>query len=184
MEGFLAAAGTAGVWAGTVVWALLLATSCTAVLLSLPGGWIALGLAVLYDALWGFGAIGWARLAVFAALLLVGEIVEALLGSVYVARQGASRWGVAGAFVGGIVGAVLGSGIAPVLGTLAGGFVGAFAGAVLGEWCRDRRLEPSLRIGFHATVGKLVAALAKGVLAAAGAVVVALAAFRHLGGAS
>ena len=54
------------------------------------------------------------------------------------------------------------------------GAVGAFAGAVAGEWWRDRRLEPSLRIGFHATVGKLLAALVKGLLAATGAIVVAM----------
>ena len=182
MEQFLAAAGTAGIWTGTVVWAVLLAVACFVVLLSLPGGWIALGLAVVYDAFWGFGAIGWERLAIFAALLGLGELVEALLGSVYVARQGATKWGVIGAFFGGITGAVLGSGVAPVLGTLAGGFAGAFAGAVAGEWWRDRKLEPSLRIGFHATVGKLLAALVKGLLAATGAVVVAIEAFRNLGG--
>lgn len=183
MERFLGAAGTVGVWTGTIVWAALTAIACLTVLLSLPGGWIALGLAVVYDALWGFGAVGPGRLVIFAALLGLGELVEALLGSVYVARRGATRWGVVGAFAGGIAGAVLGSGVAPILGTLAGGFVGAFAGAVAGEFWRDRRLEPSLRIGFHATVGRLLAALVKGALAAAGAVLVAVAAFRNLGGA-
>ena len=139
-------------------------------------------LAVAYDALWGFGAIGWPRLAAFAALNGVGEVVEALLGSFYVAKRGATRWGVAGAFAGGIVGAIAGSAIAPILGTLAGGFLGAFGGAVLAEYWRDRRLDASLRVGLHATVGKLLAALAKMALAVAGATVAAVAAFRNLGG--
>jgi uncharacterized protein YqgC (DUF456 family) len=182
MESLLTAAGEVGVWAGTIAWAGLLAGACGAVLLSLPGGWIALALAIAYDALWGFGAIGWPRLAVFAALNAVGEVVEAVLGSVYVAKRGATRWGVAGAFVGGIAGAVAGSAVAPILGTLAGGFLGAFAGAVAAEWWRDRRLEASLRVGFHATVGKLLAALAKAALAGIGATVAAVAAFRHLAG--
>ncbi len=79
------------------------------------------------------------------------------------------------------MGAAAGSAAVPVLGTLAGGFLGAFGGAVAGEYWRDRRLEPSVRVGFHATVGKLLAALVKGSLAAIGAVIAAVAAFRNLG---
>jgi uncharacterized protein YqgC (DUF456 family) len=68
----------------------------------------------------------------------------------------------------------------PIAGTIAGGFLGAFAGAVLGEYLRDRRLEPSLRIGVHATIGKLLAVTVKGALAAAGAVVVGVSVWRDL----
>jgi uncharacterized protein YqgC (DUF456 family) len=153
---------------------------CLAILLALPGGWVALGLAVAYDAIHGFDAIGWPRLVVFAVLLGLGEAAEALLGSVYVAARGATRWGVIGAFLGGILGAVAGSAAAPVLGTFAGGFAGAFAGAVTGEYLRDRQLEPSLSIGFHATAGRFVAVTVKGMLATAGAWIVAAEAFRTL----
>jgi uncharacterized protein YqgC (DUF456 family) len=182
MEQFLGAAGTVGLWAGAVFFTALLAAGCFAVLLALPGGWVALGLAVLYDALHGFHAIGWGNLIVFAVLLGVGEGVEALLGSVYVAKRGATRWGVIGCFLGGVLGAALGTPVVPVAGTLVGGFVGAFAGAVGGEWLRDRQLEPSLQVGLHATVGRFVAVSVKGMLATAGAAVVAVAAFRHLAG--
>ena len=58
MESFLDQAANVGAWAGAILWVLLLAVSCLAILLSLPGGWVALGLAVLYDALHGFDAIG------------------------------------------------------------------------------------------------------------------------------
>ena len=180
MEEFLAAAGSVGIWAGAILWIALLAVCCFAILLSLPGGWVALGLALLYDLLHGFDAIGWVRLAIFAGLLAVGEGVEALLGTVYVAKKGATRTGVLGAFVGGIAGAIAGSPILPVIGTLIGGFLGAFGGAVAGEYLADRQLEPSLRVGFHATVGKFLAVSVKGVLATTGAVVVAVAAVRSL----
>jgi hypothetical protein len=79
---------------------------------------------------------------------------------------------VVGGFVGGIAGAVLGSGAMPVLGTLLGGLAGAFGGAVLGEYLRDQQLEPSLRIGVHATVGKLLATTVKFGLSVAGTVLV------------
>ena len=72
--------------------------------------------------------------------------------------------------LGGIVGAVLGSGALPVVGTLVGGLAGAFGGAVLGEYLRDQQLEPSLRIGVHATVGKLLATTVKFGLSVAGTV--------------
>lgn len=173
MDGLLNGAATVGVWAGVVAWTLALVVACSVVLLSLPGGWIALGLAVLWDVFHGFGSIGWVRLVVFAVLLLVGEAVEAALGSLYVARKGASRWGIVGTFLGGILGAIVGSGLMPVAGTLIGAFVGAFAGAVGGEYLRDRRLEPSVQVGFHATVGRLLALSVKGTLAAAGAVLAA-----------
>lgn len=183
MEAFLEALAGVGAWSGTVAWALALGACCLAVLLALPGGWAALALAVLYDALHGFQSIGPARLIVFAGLLGLGELVEALLGSVYVAARGATRWGVAGTFLGGILGAVGGSAVVPVVGTFVGGFAGAFAGAVLLEYLRDRRLEPSVRVGFHATVGRFLAVTVKGVLATVGAAIVAVEAFRKLAGA-
>lgn len=180
MERFLEVLGSVGAWTGAVVWAVAIGAGCLAVLLALPGGWVALALAVLYDAIHGFEAIGFARLIVFAVLLGIGEAAEAFLGSVYVAAKGATRWGVIGAFLGGIVGAIAGSAVVPVLGTFAGGFVGAFAGAVAGEYLRDRRLEPSLQVGLHATVGRFVAVTVKGMLATAGAWIVVAEAFRRL----
>jgi len=176
MDGLLDAARTVGLWSGTIFWVALLLLSCFAILISLPGGWIALALAVLFDLLHGFHAIGWQRLLLFAALLTVGEIIEAFLGSLYVAKKGATRFAVAGTFMGGI----LGTSVAPVAGTLIGGFLGAFLGAAAGEMLRERRVEPSLRIGFHATVGRLLAVLVKYGLAATGIVVVVIAAIRSL----
>ncbi len=183
MDGFLQGAGTVGVWSAALLWTLAVIGSCLAVLLALPGGWVALALAVLWDAFHGFSAIGAWELGIFTALLIVGEIVEALLGSLWVAKKGATVWGVVGTFLGGIVGATLGSLAFPVLGTLIGAFLGAFGGAVAGEYLRDRQLEPSLRLGLHATLGRLAAVTVKGCLATAGAAMVAWSVWRNvLGG--
>ena len=127
---------------------------------------------MVFDAFTGFSSIGWISLAIFAGLLIVGEVIESALGLVYVAKKGATRWGVVGGFVGGIAGAILGSSAVPVVGTLLGGLAGAFGGAVLGEYLRDQQLEPSLRIGVHATVGKLLATTVKFGLSVAGTVLV------------
>ena len=80
------------------------------------------------------------------------------------AKKGATRWGVIGAFAGGLLGAALGNGIVPVVGAVLGSFVGAFAGAVGGEYLARERLEPSLRVGGHAFLGRLLAILVKHLL--------------------
>jgi hypothetical protein len=165
---------TLGLWAGYGLWFILMITAIFLVVLGLPGGWIALGLAVLYDLLWGFDAVGWPALLLFAGLLTVGEVVESLLGTVYVARKGATFPGAVGAFVGAFVGALLGSSVLPVVGTILGSLGGAFLGGVAGEYYRNQQLQPSMRIGWHALVGRVVAGGVKIGLALVGALLVAV----------
>ena len=169
-ESFAASAASVGFWVGFGFWIMLLFGSCLTILLGLPGGWIAFGLAVVYDLFFGFGQIGFVWLGVFLGLLVLGEIIESFLGMVYVAKKGATRYGIIGGFVGGIVGAIGGSGVVPIVGTLLGTFVGAFVGAVAGEYLREQQLEPSLRIGMHSTIGRLLATTVKFALAFTGSV--------------
>lgn len=161
-------------WLLYAVWLLLACGALFAILIALPGGWIALALTLGYDLIFGFAHIGWLYLGIFAALLTLGEILESLLGTVYVARKGASMQGMIGAFLGGIAGAILGSSILPVVGTVLGGFAGAFAGAVGGEYWKQRKFEPSLQIGLHATIGRLLATAIKLGLALSGLLLCAL----------
>ena len=63
--------------------------------------------------------------------------------------------------MGGLVGGAAGNGAVPVVGALLGSFIGAFAGAVIGEYLRERNLEPSMRIGWHAFAGKMLAIVVK-----------------------
>ncbi|NNM33275.1 MAG: DUF456 domain-containing protein [Gemmatimonadetes bacterium] len=174
METIAGAAASIGQWTGYVVWVLLTVAACATILISLPGGWVALGLAVLYDLFYGFGSIGWQHLAIFAGLLVVAEAIEAVLGTLYVAKKGATTYGMVGGFVGGILGAIAGSNLMPLVGTVLGGFAGAFGGAVAGEYYRDKQLEPSVRIGLHATIGKMLAVGVKFGLAAMGVAWVAV----------
>lgn len=148
-------------WAGFVLWALLLLVASLLVYVGLGGNFVILALALIYALATGFESIGWLLLAAMLAMAVAGEIIESVLGIYYVARKGATRHGVIGAFVGGLAGAALGSPVVPVVGTVIGGFVGAFAGAVAGEYLRESRLEPSLRIGGHAFIGKMAAILVK-----------------------
>jgi uncharacterized protein YqgC (DUF456 family) len=153
-----------GQWTGFALWALLLVFASLLVYLGLGGNFVILGLAALYALATGFDPIGWTLLAVLAGIALVGEGIEFVLGTLYVARRGATRGGVVLAFVGGLVGAIVGNGLLPIAGAVVGSFIGAFAGAVFGEYRQQQRLEPSLRVGTHAFVGRLLAILAKHVM--------------------
>ncbi len=164
-------AAAAGAWILYIVWGAVLIVSSLLVYLGLGGNFILLGLALIWALATGFATIGWTLLGVLLGLALLGEGIESVLGIVYVARKGAGREGVAGAFVGGLAGAALGSPLMPVIGTVLGSFVGAFLGAVAGEYLRRRNLEPSLRVGGHAFVGKMAAIFVKHAL---GLVMIAL----------
>jgi uncharacterized protein len=130
-----------------------------------PGSWIALAGIAIYAAATRFAVVGWRTLLVMAGIAAAGEIVESILGVAYVARKGATKWGVLGAFVGGLAGAVFGTAIVPLAGSILFGFVGAFAGAVAFEYFAYRSLDKALRTGFFAFVGKLLAMLVKFALA-------------------
>ena len=130
--------------------------------LGLPGNFLLLGLAVLAAWIGSFQTIGWLALVVIAALIVAAEVVEAMLGSVFARRYGASWWGVLGAFAGGIAGMIVGSAILPLVGSLIGAFLGAALGAVLLEAGTLRRVDAeALRAGWGAFLGKLTAAILK-----------------------
>ncbi|MFO7654042.1 MAG: DUF456 domain-containing protein [Candidatus Krumholzibacteriia bacterium] len=150
-----------GTWTGFVLWTLLLVAASLTIYLGLSGNWFVLGLALLHALLTGFDPIGWQLLLILLGMALVGEGLEFVLGTFYAARKGATSGGVVLAFVGGLIGAIVGNSLLPVIGAVFGSFAGAFLGAVAGEFRRQKRLEPSLRIGSHAFVGRVLAMLAK-----------------------
>ena len=146
---------------GLVVFYLVLLVLNVCIFLGIPGGWIALGAIVIYDIATGFSTVGYKWLIVMGVVLVVGEIIESLLGVVYVAHKGATRWGVLGAFLGGLVGAIGGSFIIPFIGSIIFGLIGAFALAVLFEYTYYRSLDRALQTGFFAFIGKLAAMFVK-----------------------
>ena len=136
-------------------------------LVTLPGNWIVVGLAVLFawllpEAATDGRGMDWATVFVLVGLAVLGEIVEFAAGAAGAAKQGASRRGVAlsiaGAMVGSIVGLAVGAPI-PIIGSLIaavlGGSAGAFAGAYLGEAWKGRDEDQRVAAGRGAFVGRL-----------------------------
>jgi uncharacterized protein YqgC (DUF456 family) len=154
-----------GLWSWFFLWSVLLITASLFVYLGLGGTFIIIGLALIHALATGFDPISWKLLALLLGLALLGEGIEFVVGTFYVAKKGASKAGVIGAFVGGLTGAAVGNGLIPVAGAILGSFLGGFGGAVLGEYYRREKLEPSLRIGGHAFIGRLLAILIKHSLA-------------------
>ncbi len=146
---------------GLVVFCLVLFLFYLTIFFGVPGGWVALAAIIIYDAVTGFSNVGIVLLLVMLGIAVLGEIVEAFLGIVYVAQKGATRWGVLGAFVGGLAGAIGGGMILPFLGSIILGLAGAFAGAVLLEYLYYRSIDRALQTGFFAFVGKLGAMFVK-----------------------
>ena len=129
--------------------------------LGLGGNFILLALALVVALVTHFHAVPWWALLVMGALVAVGEIVEATLGSLVAKKYGASRWGMLGAFVGGILGVIPGTAIAPIIGSILGSFLGSAAGAILFEWLHRRKMKVSLPAGWGALLGKLGATFFK-----------------------
>ena len=145
---------------GTIAWLVLLDLVLVVGLLAIPlglgGNFILLGAGLVVAIATGFREVGWIALVVAAVFVVLGELVETILGSLVAQRFGASRWGMLGAFAGGILGAAVGTAWLPVIGSLIGSFAGAAAGAVVLEMIAGKERNPGLRAGWGAFLGKVL----------------------------
>lgn len=159
-------------YAYAVVFALLGLGCLFLLVLGLPGTWLMLAIAFLFElgdgvALPGPARVtfGWGLLAINAGLALVGEAIEAVAGVAGTRFGGGTRRGMIGAFFGGLAGAIFLTGLVPipVLGTLLGAMLGAFLGAWVGEATGPaaRGRDHNLRAAFGAAAGKLGGTIAK-----------------------
>ncbi|HEX5830527.1 MAG TPA: DUF456 domain-containing protein [Gemmatimonadaceae bacterium] len=143
---------------------ILLLLACLAALLlvplGLPGLWVMVGIGFVYNWLVGTEAIGWLTLAGAAALALLGEVIETLLGARFTRRYGGSRRAAWGAVIGGIAGAIVGVPV-PVVGSMVGAFAGAFVGALVAEYTVGRAAGAATRVATGALLGRAAAVAVK-----------------------
>jgi uncharacterized protein len=145
-------------WAGFGIGLLL---GLVLIPLGLGGTFVIFGVALATALITHFGRVEWQTLAVLGILAVIGEVVESLIGVFVVERYGATRAAMWGTFLGGMVGGAAGTGVLPIVGSLIGAFVGAFLGAVVGELIQRHKIEPSMRAGLGALVGRLLAVAVK-----------------------
>jgi uncharacterized protein YqgC (DUF456 family) len=143
-----------------ILLAIGLLLSLLLVPLGLPGLWVMVGLALLFDLLTPAPAIGMATLLGVAVLALVAEGIEFVLGARYTRRYGGSRRAGWGAILGGLVGAVIGVPV-PIVGPMIGAFLGAFVGALGAEYTVDRDARVATRAAVGALIGRAAAVAVK-----------------------
>ncbi|HYF15760.1 MAG TPA: DUF456 domain-containing protein [Phycisphaerales bacterium] len=151
----------------------LIGVALTAV--TLPGTWLIAAAAIAVRILRP-EMLSWWPIAVLLVLALLGELLEFVAGALGARKAGASRTGAIGAVVGALVGALAGAPVLFPVGSIVGGAVGSGAGAVLGEHMQTRKTwKESARIAGGAAAGRLLATVAKTLIAALMGVVFCLA---------
>ena len=162
---------------------VLLAAVCVLsiflIALGLPGLWLMLGGALVYNWLVPGALIGTVPLVVAAALAVIAEVLEFTLAARFTKRYGGSSRAGWGAIAGGFVGAMVGIPV-PVIGSVIGAFVGAFVGALVLEMTRDGATRGSAtRVAWGALLGRIAAAGAKTGIGCAMAAIILLGAVRR-----
>ena len=129
--------------------------------LGLPGLWLMLAAAFVYDILMpGPDPIGIWNIAGATVLAVLAEVAEFSLAGRYARKYGGSRRAGWGAILGGIVGAFVGVPL-PIIGSVIGAFAGAFLGALAFEYMGTRNAGTATRVAWGALVGRVVAAALK-----------------------
>ena len=167
---------------------LIGAALVASIILSVPGGWIMLGLALVIEALDGLylaegreRTFDWWVLGVSAGLLALGELLEFAAGAAGAKHGGAGKRGVIGALVGGIAGAILATFMIPIpiVGTLIGAIIGTFLGAVIGEvtGAQPKTVRGSMKPAIGATIGRVLGTFGKMATAIVAWIALSVAAF-------
>jgi hypothetical protein len=139
---------------------LVLILSLVLIALGLPGLWVMLASAVVYNITTHTEAISWVTLVGITILALIAEWIEFTMSAKYARKYGGSRRAGWGAMIGGVAGTFIGFPV-PVVGPLIGAFVGSFLGALIGELTTGSSKGDSTRVATGALIGRVVATAMK-----------------------
>jgi uncharacterized protein len=140
--------------AGVIVLSLIL------IVLGLPGLWIMVATAVVYNMIVPGDPIGWFTLVAVAVLALIAELLEFSLTGRYARKYGGSRRASWGAILGGMIGAMVGFPV-PIIGPVIGAFVGSFCGALIAELTGGTSAGDATRVAKGALIGRVVSTMLK-----------------------
>jgi uncharacterized protein YqgC (DUF456 family) len=143
-----------------LILAAVIILSLVLIVLGLPGLWIMVASAVVYNMIVPGDPIGWVSLIAVAVLALIAELLEFSLTGRYARKYGGSRRAGWGAILGGIVGAMVGFPV-PIVGPVIGAFVGSFAGALIAELTRGASAGDATRVAKGALIGRVVSTMLK-----------------------
>jgi len=140
--------------AAVIIFSLIL------IVLGLPGLWIMVASAVVYNLVVPGDPIGWFTLVAVGVLALVAELLEFSMTGTYARKYGGSRRAGWGAIIGSIVGAMVGFPV-PIVGPVIGAFVGSFLGALIAEFTGGSSAGDATRVAKGALIGRVVSTVLK-----------------------
>lgn len=130
-------------------------------ILTLPGLWVMVASVAIYAWVTGGQYVGWPGLISLVVLAGLAEVVEFVAGGAGAKKAGGSKRAFVGAIIGSILGAIFLSIPFPVVGTIFGICAGTFIGAMVVEFMVKRDHEQAFRVGWGATLGRLIGILTK-----------------------
>ncbi len=133
------------------------------VLFALPGNWLMILTAFVFDWLIADKIFSVWTLGIVILLAVFGEILEFFGGAGGARKTGAGKRAAVGAIIGAVIGAVIGTFIipVPVFGTLLGSCFGAGLGAWAMEITRGSEAKQAVRSAAGAGLGQLVGITSK-----------------------
>lgn len=143
-----------------LILACVIVLSVILIVLGLPGLWIMVATAVVYNMMVPGDPIGWVTLIAVTALAVVAEVLEFTLAGKYALKYGGSRRAGWGAIIGGIIGAIVGFPV-PIIGPVIGAFVGSFVGAFAAELTRGSTAGDATQVAKGALIGRVVSTVLK-----------------------
>jgi len=143
-----------------LILAAVIVLSLILIVLGLPGLWIMVATAVVYNMIVPGDPIGWVSLIAVGVLALVAELLEFTMTGRYARKYGGSRRAGWGAIIGGMIGAVIGFPV-PIVGPVIGAFVGSFVGALVGELTGGASAGVAARVAQGALIGRVVSTMLK-----------------------
>jgi uncharacterized protein YqgC (DUF456 family) len=143
-----------------LILAAVIILSLILIVLGLPGLWIMVATAVVYNMIVPGDPIGWVSLIAVAVLALIAELLEFTMTGRYARKYGGSRRAGWGAIIGGMIGAVVGFPV-PIIGPVIGAFVGSFVGALVAELTGGSSASDATRVAKGALIGRVVSTMLK-----------------------
>jgi len=143
-----------------LILAAVIILSLILIVLGLPGLWIMVASAVVYNLVVPGDPIGWFTLVAVAVLALVAELLEFSMTGRYARKYGGSRRAGWGAIIGSIVGAMVGFPV-PIVGPVIGAFVGSFIGALIAEFTGGSSAGDATRVAKGALIGRVISTVLK-----------------------
>jgi uncharacterized protein YqgC (DUF456 family) len=144
-----------------VLLAVVLIIGVCLIPLGLPGLWLIVAAAPVFDWLTGTPhRIGLATMIGVTLLAVAAELLDLVLAARAARKYGGSQRAAWGAAIGGLVGALIGVPI-PVEGSVVGALTGVFLGALIAETTRGAGPRSAVKVATGAVIGRVVASVAK-----------------------